>query len=771
MSSPSRYLISGVLLLLLITKGFSQEPAETAVSEIQDLIPLIRVSSSDISNPSRWKNPHTIIKVEELFQNPLTIPVQTSIWSQKLLESQSELEMFHLAQNLISVSTPSPRNFIPQEISLPEPISTSPISQTISRLIQAVGEAKQLLISSYSEMSQKEKENVLRFYDFPTPESETGRLKSSRFKRQVFESLKKQKQDALLQAGEKLMRAVEKEKPLIQSWVDETAKNPEKDFKTLRWKSPMGEVLISGAGENYYDAKELKDVVLLIDAGGKNRYADAAAGSREGEVKVVLDWGEDVTIVSSQTAASAGSGIFGIGLLYLPNPSGTKTIETGSYSQGMGLCGIGALFLNGKGILRSDRFSQGVGIFGVGILSHNAGNGSLYETNLYGQGVGLTRGVGLFRFQGSDSQFLAGLLEPDPRESLGSTSLCQGVGYGPRGYAGGGIGVCALKGDRLHLESSYFAQGAGYWHSAGVFHLCGNSNTLKARRYDQGSGIHSAVGSFRLDGDKNHCINWGVGPAFGWDGGIGWSLLFGNGNTFQTDWGAGTASMNRSRSFSYFSGSNNRLDLSGLGSAQLSYDQPDYAVSIFKGKDNLFRLPSIKKPRDVSGSLYGTPWGTLSLQGVQLRAEVGTKKIEWKPLQQKGSGHSPTPTQNLAQELNGIEKLPADEMVETLIEIASAFSMDKVTPRKALAFLLALQDSHRWRLIHSLYAPDVDQFIQVRTAIAIWGTPILNELKDAIAKEPDLQRRMYLVSLLGLFPATETVPFLMEMLQEKDWRV
>ncbi|MBI4217655.1 MAG: hypothetical protein HY610_00910, partial [Elusimicrobia bacterium] len=68
----SRFLISWVLIFLFITKGFSQEPAETAVSEIQDLIPMIRVSSSDISNPSRWKNPHTITKVEELFQNPLT---------------------------------------------------------------------------------------------------------------------------------------------------------------------------------------------------------------------------------------------------------------------------------------------------------------------------------------------------------------------------------------------------------------------------------------------------------------------------------------------------------------------------------------------------------------------------------------------------------------------------------------------------------------------------------------------------------------------------
>ena len=38
----------------------------------------------------------------------------------------------------------------------------------------------------------------------------------------------------------------------------------------------------------------------------------------------------------------AGCGVFGIGILVLPNAQGKKELHTGPFSQGMGMAGVGA---------------------------------------------------------------------------------------------------------------------------------------------------------------------------------------------------------------------------------------------------------------------------------------------------------------------------------------------------------------------------------------------------------------------------------------------
>ena len=48
--------------------------------------------------------------------------------------------------------------------------------------------------------------------------------------------------------------------------------------------------------------------------------------------------------------------LFGIGVMILPNKEGLKKITTGSFSQGCGIGGIGALFINGPALLDGNRY-------------------------------------------------------------------------------------------------------------------------------------------------------------------------------------------------------------------------------------------------------------------------------------------------------------------------------------------------------------------------------------------------------------------------------
>ena len=55
---------------------------------------------------------------------------------------------------------------------------------------------------------------------------------------------------------------------------------------------------------------------------------------------------------------------------------------------------------------------------------------------------------------------------PDPHEAVGATSFCQGVGLGPRAFAGR-RGAASVDGNGLDLRASYMAQGMGYWRALG----------------------------------------------------------------------------------------------------------------------------------------------------------------------------------------------------------------------------------------------------------------------------------------------------------------
>ncbi|MEK7744464.1 MAG: hypothetical protein AAB578_08770, partial [Elusimicrobiota bacterium] len=283
---------------------------------------------------------------------------------------------------------------------------------------------------------------------------------------------------SLLSAALQVMASVDEALPALRNASSQAAGLPR-----TRLRLPIGDVLLSGGGEDDYSEQDLAGAVLLVDFGGKSRYLGPAGAAGEGEVRVVIDLSPEVRVESSSGAAS---GVFGIGLLYLPQEGGAKTLRAGDVSLGAGLFGTGGLFLAGDGSsLESGRFTQGAGAFGLGILD-SLGQGSTFFLRLAGQGFGSTRGAGLLRHRGDGAVLDGGRTEPDPREPLAALSLSQGVGYGPRAFAAGGVGLALVEGDGCRLQASYMAQGMGYWHSFGGLSVVGNGARIQGRRYVQG---------------------------------------------------------------------------------------------------------------------------------------------------------------------------------------------------------------------------------------------------------------------------------------------
>lgn len=735
-----------ILHLILLSSSLHSASLTDLVREgaekLETRLPSLRLTAEDLAIPSRWPVEHAIPAVERLLENPDEAPLRLSEWIEEIEKAEAPSQVFSVARNILGESA---KDFPPSKNHGP-----------VERILEAMEKAHPFLKYSYSRLSPQERQEILSVHDYPAALDPGESPRNPTFRKKAFKNLFKFKNEKLLEAAERVLSAVDHEAANLN------------DLKPTRFKTKLGDVIVSGKGDDVYGKETLENACLLIDLGGNNRYDGPPAGAGEGQIKVVIDFGENVTVASDESSPSAGAGVFGIGLFYLPNPSGSKIVKTASYSQGFGLCGVGGFFANGKGIFKADRYAQGAGGFGAGIFTNSAGKGSEYSADLYAQGVGFTRGVGIFRHRGSSSTFKAGLVEPDPREALGSTSLCQGVGYGPRAYAAGGVGLCVLTGNRLAIESSYFAQGAGYWHAAGAFKLEGSSCTIQSRRYSQGSGVHSALGAFFLEGDGNRMDNWGVGPAFGWDRSIGWAFLFGNRNSARTEWGSASAAMNGSRSFLFSKGSENIFELSGIGGGGTAREIADYAVSWIEGSGNRLKSPYFKQELVENRDIHTSPWGLVHLEGVILSSETALPKPQWNRLED-GKSHK-NRVVNFVREIERAQSLPAENKVETLLAAASAFSTDKINPRAALAQLIALPDEEIPLLVRFLDPADFDGFIQIRSALSEIGPAaapaILREIKSAKG-----ERRAWLLAQLPYLGADDALPELFRCLKNADLKI
>lgn len=248
-----------------------------------------------------------------------------------------------------------------------------------------------------------------------------------------------------------------------------------------------GRIVFGGPGDDVYSG----DYLFILDVGGNDTYilhstkADAIAHP----VRVILDLsGNDNYIGSSYTL---GSGMFGCGILI--DADGNDSYKAASFSLGAGVFGVGILHdMNGTDSYQGAVFSQGAGFFGIGMLIDDSGNDS-YSVQAYGQAIGRTKGFGALCDKGGNDVYTTqSSFVDDLRYDAHYISFTQGVGYGYRPIASGGIGVLYdARGNDTYI-SDIFGQGTAYWFGIGALIDDEGEDRYQSYQYAQGSGIHFA---------------------------------------------------------------------------------------------------------------------------------------------------------------------------------------------------------------------------------------------------------------------------------------
>ena len=277
-------------------------------------------------------------------------------------------------------------------------------------------------------------------------------------------------------------------------------------FLAIR-ETPAGLMLIGDKGPNVYGM----DASLIIDMGGDDLYINNA-GAPVYEIRkkavsgiryptaVVIDFEGDDRYISPGFAAVA-SGFFGLGLIL--DMAGNDFYAGGRLSLGASFFGMGCLMdMAGNDTYACSEGGQGCAFFGAAYLFDGKGD-DLYQGAKFVQGFGGPMGLGqLYDLRGKD-HYRAGWKHGSSYGTKGIYEACsQGVGWGFRKHAAGGIGILLDAGGDDIYEAGNFSQGTGYFLGLGVLRDNAGDDVYRGSRYCQGAAAHEAAGAL-LDFDGN----------------------------------------------------------------------------------------------------------------------------------------------------------------------------------------------------------------------------------------------------------------------------
>ncbi|MBI5624675.1 MAG: HEAT repeat domain-containing protein [Elusimicrobia bacterium] len=715
-------------------------------------------SASDLDlRPSRWDTAMALPEAEGLLKDPLSLPASAGRWKEGLRRSEDACGLLGVGRQVLG----APAGTLAREFRhsmAPESLGLAPdLRVAIARILWDMDIARAAVLEAADSLTGPERLAALQEVKAAVT-SENG----PRSEPAVYAAMARFRLSQLLEAGSFLLCAVSgSHLPALRKAAARSS------VAEKRWKLPFGEALLVGPGERTFTAGELKGVALLIHLGRKSVYQGPVAAAGEGEVKVVIDLAEDVTVQDPSGGPTGGSGIFGVGLLFLPNPAGAKKLSGGDFSLGSGLFGVGGLTIEGKAnVLRGGRFSQAAGAFGAGVL-WSKGEDASFEADLSAQGYGFTQGAGVFRHQGARADLQCGLRYPDPREAQAALSMCQGAAYGRRAFAGGGAGLAHVATEDGSIVANYFGQGSGYWHGIGALFVRGDRNRLKARRYAQGSGIHAAVGVLSVAGSSNALVNWGVGPAFGWDYGAGFWELHGDDNTARADWGTGRGDAN-GHGLAAVTGDRNKLLLPEFGTGFHKRAAPGYGLASVEGKDNRLGLSALPAETRAHG-LALSPWGAVvSRSGLILDPKLTLASADWPAIDHAAAVEKERA--ELSRMFEAALQKTGAERVAGLLHVTSSFSLESGVPRMALAELFRTPDQDLAHLEAALSAERFDEYLWLRVLLAGFGPQVLDWAKGSFDKTGGTLRSLILQSA-RYAKAQDALPMLEAALKDEDWRV
>ena len=115
-------------------------------------------------------------------------------------------------------------------------------------------------------------------------------------------------------------------------------------------------------------------------------------------------------------------------------------------------------------------------------------------------------------------------------------SFSQGIGFGYRQYAAGGIGIISDLGGNDRYEAGEFAQGGAYYYGLGLLHDKSGNDLYYGNRYGQGFGVHQAHGMLVDDaGDDTYYSMTAASQGAAWDIGVGMLLDRAGNDSYQCD--------------------------------------------------------------------------------------------------------------------------------------------------------------------------------------------------------------------------------------------
>jgi hypothetical protein len=197
----------------------------------------------------------------------------------------------------------------------------------------------------------------------------------------------------------------------------------------------------------------------------------------------------------------------------LADHAGNDDYESTLGGCGSGILGFGFLFDDaGHDHYRCAAWSLGAGLYGGGALIDQGDGSDIYESQVFSQGLGGPRAMGILVDENGNDLYRANGPVPSAYDTPASfMAFSQGIGAGIRPYDVGGVGVLLDYGGDDRYEAGEFAQGGGYLSGIGLLRDEAGNDLYYGNRYAQGFAAHQAFGMLAdFSGDD---IYWAMSAA------------------------------------------------------------------------------------------------------------------------------------------------------------------------------------------------------------------------------------------------------------------
>ena len=300
----------------------------------------------------------------------------------------------------------------------------------------------------------------------------------------------------------------------------------------------VGWVVIGSEEANRYDMARIAGVA---DPDGDDEYyaSDLMLGCR-----VIVDRAGD-DLYTGTPDQGPGSALLGVS--FIDDRAGNDRYEGELLSAGAAVFGTSLLLdRGGNDIYKGSEWSLGAAMYGAGMIVDLGGGNDQYLGDFLCEGVGGPRGFGCIIDENGRDLYRAN----GPTPSAYGTSavyqaFSQGIGFGYRNYAAGGVGLISDLGGDDRYEAGEFAQGGAYYFGLGILHDASGRDLYYGNRYGQGFGVHQAMGILADDaGDDTYWAMTAACQGAAWDIGAGLLIDRAGNDTYQCDGlGQGGASM------------------------------------------------------------------------------------------------------------------------------------------------------------------------------------------------------------------------------------